>query len=135
MTLHQPVTAALVYTGTFFHAPEPKDIRDLGLVFATSALGRMVTLDTLPTAAELHAAPAGKEDPPWEAFCELVVQMTQGADEALRPTAEEVVVWLQSIVDGENLDESASRIFESTSLGSVPAIYELQRDHSPLRRF
>jgi hypothetical protein len=100
MTLHQPVTAALVHTGTFSHAPEPKDIRDLGLVFATLALGRMVTLDTLPTATELHTAPAGKEDPPWEAFCELAVQMTQGADEALRPTAANFFVYRLAWVSG-----------------------------------
>jgi hypothetical protein len=100
VTLHQPVTAALVYTGTFSQAPKPKDIRDLGLVFATLALGRMVTLDTLPTAAELRTAPAGKEDPPWEAFCELAVQMTQGADEALRPTAANFFVYRLAWVSG-----------------------------------
>jgi len=135
VTLHQPVTATLLYAGSASTASMHRDVRDLGLIFATIALGRLVTADNLPSPAELRAPSHGKENPPFEAFCELIVQMTQSADDSMRPTAEEAGVWLKSIVDGANLDESACRLLKSTGLSSVPAIYELQRDHSPLRRY
>jgi hypothetical protein len=135
VTLHQPVTAHLLYAGNPSTASAHRDVRDLGLVFATLAFGRMVTADNMPSPAELRASSHGKDNPPFEAFCELIVQMTQSGDDSLRPTAAEAVVWLQAIADGENLDESACRLLQSTSLSSVPAIYELQRDHSPLRRY
>ena len=136
VTLYQPCGATLVYTGLPGQGNPTSDIFDLGLVFASLALGRLVTAATLPSAADLRAAAnaADVSEPPFESFCELIVQMTQSADASLRPTAVEAAEWLRTIMESEDLDEYASRMLESASLGSVPAIFELQRDMSPLRR-
>jgi hypothetical protein len=138
VTLHQPCRAMLLFMGT---ASEKRgkeaDVHDLGLLLASLALGRLVAAGTLPTETELRAAGAAvDQDHTFPALLELIIQMTQTADVPLRPSADEVCSWLEAIAKEQGVDETSSRVLEATrGLGSVPAIYELQRPQSPLRRF
>jgi len=137
VTLHQPCSGLLLFTGTASELRKEADIHDLGLLFASLCLGRLVTTETLPSASDIRATgnAASTEDPSISPFLELVVEMTHTSDASLRPSADDVCSRLEGIVNDQGVDESSSRVIESTCLGSVPAIYELQRPLSPLGRF
>lgn len=108
-----PSKATLIFCGPAASPPsyssDSQDVYELGLCFATLALRRVVTANTLPDVSELRAAAcdALDPDPPLPSFMELIAQMTLNKDMSLRPSSEEVVDWLDAICVENGLNDSA----------------------------
>jgi hypothetical protein len=146
VTLQEPHNATLLYFGPMatkstspVHVSEHDDIFNLGLVFASLALGKGVTADDLSTTGTNGMFSEDFTDyTPFRPLLDLAHRMTQlqTSKVSTRPTSAEVVDWLHALLDDEEehaIGEGDSA-FKLRGHDTPSSIFELQRDPSPFRR-